>query len=54
MFDGRDEEIVARARERWAAYKAAGYKMTYWQQEERGGWQVKAEANADSDSAQTC
>lgn len=48
VFDGRDEASVARARERWAGCKAAGFKMTYWQQEEGGGWQVKAEENSDA------
>ena len=36
LFDGRDEAAVAAARRRWAAAKAAGYGLTYWQQGERG------------------
>lgn len=43
LFDGRDDEAVAAARERWKAYKAAGHALTYWQQTERGGWEKKAE-----------
>lgn len=42
MFDGRDEDAVAGARERWTGYKAADHELTYWQQTERGGWEKKA------------
>jgi DNA polymerase-3 subunit chi len=38
LFDGRDTEAVARARERWRAAVAGGHQVTYWQQNERGGW----------------
>jgi DNA polymerase-3 subunit chi len=38
LFDGRDTEAVERARERWRAAVAAGHRVTYWQQNERGGW----------------
>ena len=44
MFDGTDEEAVAAARRRWQVYKAAGHKLTYHQQTERGGWEEKAGA----------
>jgi DNA polymerase-3 subunit chi len=44
MFDGTDEEALAAARRRWQLYKAAGHKLTYLQQTERGGWEQKAEA----------
>jgi DNA polymerase-3 subunit chi len=43
MFDGRDDDQVAAARERWRAAMAAGHKLTYWQQGEAGGWEKKAE-----------
>jgi DNA polymerase-3 subunit chi len=36
LFDGRDEEAVAAARDRWRAAKAAGHGVTYWKQGERG------------------
>jgi DNA polymerase-3 subunit chi len=36
LFDGRDEDAVAAARQRWAAAKAAGHALTYWRQTERG------------------
>lgn len=42
LFDGADEEAVAAARRRWAAWKAAGHALTYWRQDERGGWQRQA------------
>ena len=38
LFDGRDEEAVRRARERWRAVVAAGHRASYWRQNERGGW----------------
>jgi len=46
MFDGRDEAAVAGARARWTACKSGGHKLTYWQQDEAGRWQLKAEENA--------
>ena len=36
LFDGSDPAAVASARLRWAAAKAAGMALTYWQQGERG------------------
>jgi DNA polymerase-3 subunit chi len=42
MFDGLDEAAVGAARSRWAAYKAAGHTLTYWQQTDRGGWEKRA------------
>ena len=41
MFDGRDEEAVARAREQWTKVKAASEPMSYWREGDDGGW-VKA------------
>ena len=42
VFDGRDEEAVARAREAWQAAKARGAAASYWQQDADGRWQQKA------------
>lgn len=42
LFDGRDEEAVMAARDRWKVCKAAGHALTYWQQTERGGWEKRA------------
>jgi DNA polymerase-3 subunit chi len=41
LFDGADAEAVAAARARWAAAKAAGHTLAYWQQGQRG-WEKKA------------
>ena len=41
LFDGRDEEAVARARQHWTAAKAAGSDVTYWQQTAKG-WEKQA------------
>jgi DNA polymerase-3 subunit chi len=43
LFDGNDQEAVDRAREIWTVAKAAGCEATYWQQNERGGWEKKAQ-----------
>ena len=42
LFDGADEEAVAAARRRWAAWKAGGHALTYWRQNEAGGWEKQA------------
>ena len=42
LFDGNDEEAVMAARDRWKACKAAGHGLTYWQQNDRGGWDKRA------------
>jgi DNA polymerase-3 subunit chi len=42
LFDGRDEEARAKAREQWKRAKADGHAVTYWQQSERGRWEKKA------------
>jgi DNA polymerase-3 subunit chi len=36
LFDGRDEEAVADARNRWKIYKEQGHTMAYWKQTETG------------------
>jgi len=41
MFDGQNEELVLAARLRWQNYKDLGFKMTYWQQSEKGNWEKK-------------
>lgn len=42
VFDGRDAEAVARAREQWQRAKVQGYAVSYWQQDANGRWQQKA------------
>jgi len=42
LFDGNDPDAVAAARDRWRSAKTAGDELTYWQQNERGGWEKKA------------
>jgi DNA polymerase-3 subunit chi len=42
MFDGTDDDAVADARTRWAAAKAAGFAVTYWQADDSGRWVKKA------------
>jgi DNA polymerase-3 subunit chi len=42
IFDGTDDEAVARAREQWAQAKAIGYEASYWQPDDSGRWTQKA------------
>jgi DNA polymerase-3 subunit chi len=42
LFDGRDQESLAKAREQWKRVKAAALSATYWQQNDRGRWEKKA------------
>jgi DNA polymerase III subunit chi len=45
VFDGRDDDAIAAARERWKSFKEfgkdSGHTLTYWQQTE-SGWDNKA------------
>ena len=41
LFDGRDEDAVAGARDRWRVARSAGHSVTYWKQGERG-WEKGA------------
>lgn len=38
IFDGQDAEALARAREQWKSFKAAGAEASYWRQNEEGSW----------------
>ncbi len=40
LFDGNDGASLAAARRRWAAAKASGHALSYWQQGSRG-WDKK-------------
>jgi len=42
LFDGNDEAALAAARQRWKTRKDAGHAVTYWQQNDKGGWERKA------------
>jgi DNA polymerase-3 subunit chi len=48
VFDGNDEAAVAHARSRWVAYKEAGHRLQYVQQQPSGSWKIEAEANAQA------
>ena len=41
IFDGNDEQALTQARERWKTYKQAGYSLTYYEQTDQGGWQIR-------------
>ena len=38
LFDGEDPDAVETARARWNEAKSAGFEVTYWQADGRGGW----------------
>jgi DNA polymerase-3 subunit chi len=42
LFDGEDPDALDAARARWSEAKSAGFEVTYWQADERGGWARKA------------
>jgi len=44
ILDEGDPAMLEAARQRWKQYQQAGHSLTYWQQNERGGWDKKAEA----------
>ena len=41
LFDGKDPDAVAAARERWRCYREEGHELIYWQQTPGGGWEKK-------------
>lgn len=46
LFDGADTDAVERARRIWKEAKGQGHQVTYWQQDERGRWQNKANTSS--------
>lgn len=42
LFDGTDETAVEAARAQWRELKNAGHRVTYWQQDARGGWEKES------------
>jgi DNA polymerase-3 subunit chi len=42
LFDGRDEDALTLARQRWKAFKAQDVVMAYWKQGEQRGWERQA------------
>ena len=38
LFDGDDTEALEAARTRWSDAKSAGFEVTYWRTDEKGGW----------------
>jgi DNA polymerase-3 subunit chi len=42
IFDGNDDEALARARAEWSKAKSLGISASYWQQDESGKWDKKA------------
>ena len=38
LFDGEDPDAADAARARWSEAKSAGFEVTYWQADEKGGW----------------
>jgi len=38
LFNGEDADAVETARAQWSEAKAAGFEVTYWQADDKGGW----------------
>lgn len=41
LIDGREPDAVILARQQWLALRAQQHTLSYWQQNEQGGWQKK-------------
>ena len=37
LFNGEDPDAVEAARARWSEAKSAGFEVTYWQADDKGG-----------------
>ncbi len=46
IFDGADAAAVARARDDWKRFKGEGHAVSYWQQDEGGRWQNRAQSQS--------
>ena len=44
LFSGHDPDAVAAARNAWRALRNGENKLTYWQQDQNGRWENKAQA----------
>jgi len=42
LFDGEDPDAVEAARACWTEAKSAGFAVTYWQADDKGGWRRQA------------
>jgi DNA polymerase-3 subunit chi len=42
MFDGRDPEMLDRAREAWQQAKSAGHDVTYWKESPSGKFEKQS------------
>ena len=42
LFNGEDPDALDGARARWTEAKSAGFEVTYWQADEKGGWRRHA------------
>lgn len=42
LFDGRNDDALTAARAHWKDLRATDHDITYWQQNDAGGWEKKA------------
>lgn len=42
LFDGKDDDQLARARAQWSALKGQGAALSYWRQSPEGRWEKQA------------
>lgn len=42
FIDGGNDDSIESGRARWKTYKEKGFALTYWQQNDGGGWEQKA------------
>ena len=43
LFDGADDMAVQAARDDWKRFRADGHAISYWQQDDQGRWQNRAQ-----------
>jgi DNA polymerase-3 subunit chi len=46
IFDGADDQAVARAREDWKRFTSEGHVVSYWQQDDSGRWHNRAQTQS--------
>ena len=41
LVNGRDNDSLAAGRKSWSLYKEQGHQLNYWQQSDKGIWEIK-------------
>ena len=52
IFDGLEQDVVQKNREKWMTYKQAGYELIYYQQDHHGKWFEKTRHTPEDKTAE--